>query len=232
MRTPMELSIHPVIRLVVYLILAGFFAAGDVAVLLAGATLLGITLVAVGWHPVLTTWRMLARLRWLFVSILVLYLAFTPGTVLIPAFQALTYEGLLQGAERIMALALLVLGAQLLAATTSQAELLAALFWLARPLGVFGLSRERFAVRVALALEAMSGIQTAVATGLAAQSGGPPVRRIAGALEATFQAVAARAEAVECRDIEIPLVAAPRPRQWLWPLLLATLLALVAHWGG
>lgn len=99
--------------------------------------------------------NMLLRMRWLFVSIFLIYGFSTPGEYLnfSPFDIALTYEGLREGALQITRLGLMLAAIALLMKTTPREDLIAGFYCLIWPLRAIGLSPERFASRLCLTLQ-------------------------------------------------------------------------------
>jgi energy-coupling factor transport system permease protein len=98
---------------------------------------------------------LLRRTRWIAFSLLLIYAYATPGTALwslLGSFSP-TYEGLLDGALQLGRLLCALSGLAVLLTSLSQERLVSGLYSLAYPLRFIGLSRERFAVRLALTLE-------------------------------------------------------------------------------
>lgn len=159
-------TLHPHIRLVSFLIFAAFVAVGK-------------------------PWPLLRRMRWLFLSLLIICLWFTPGQPLLPTFSSTpTLEGIEEGLQRIVALVLLALAASLLLQTTPRAPLLAALGWI-------GIKTERLAVRIALTLEAVTQAQHLLSEHMRqehATASRNPITRIGAVSAGLFQEVIARTE--------------------------------------
>jgi energy-coupling factor transporter transmembrane protein EcfT len=229
---------HPVIRIVSFIVLTAFLAVGDAAnILVATAILLALYLKIDGraWRP---AWKLLRRMRWLFLSIAVIYLWLTPGVPLIPGVQAFaawlpTVEGLWQGGLRIISLALMVTAASLLLSVTSREEVIGALHWIMAPLALLKFPRERFAVRTALSLEAVSRVQSHVRAALAA--GGEaanPLSRIGAVAGAIFGTVTGEAECASCEPIVLTRQSPPSLRQWGMPLLLAAVMTVSTRLMG
>ncbi len=219
--------VHPVIRIAVFLIAAAFLARGKLSVILivaAGLALLLIRLPEANWRTPLGLFR---RLRWLLISLLVVYGWFTPGSVLWPVLGAAspTREGLIEGMLRGGSLLLIAMAAQLLMLVTARPQLLAALYWLARPLRIIGVSRERLALRLTLTLEAVPQLAGAMTPTL--------YQGLQGNAATRFGQIAARAfqgaldQAARQPGSSVAIVTAQRPPwyQWLYPLALAALLA-------
>lgn len=230
---------HPVIRIVSFVVLTAFLALGDVANILVATAVLMFLYLKLDGHAWRTAWRMLRRMRWLFLSITVIYLWLTPGVPLIPGIPSSyaawlpTVEGLWQGALRIMSLALMVTAASLLLSVTPRDEVLGALHWMMAPLGLLRFPHERFAVRAALSLEAVARVQSHVRAALAAggESAGP-VARIGAVAGAIFGTVTGEAECASCEPIMLTEQSPPPLMQWGLPLLLAATMTVSMQLTG
>lgn len=217
---------HPLIRIVCFLVFTACLAFGD-----AWQVLCAFVLLVVGYGlirvPLDSAARMLGRLRWFFLSLLIVYGWFTPGRALWfeassgMARFAPTIEGLEAGSERIAALVAIMLSAHLLLRTLSREQLLAAIYGLARPLALFGQVRERMAVRMLLVIELLESTRALVVGRLAANQGGviAGLRAAGDVTSDLLIAVMQRAEggAGDIRIIvseRIPLI------QWSYPVIL------------
>lgn len=98
---------------------------------------------------------LLRRTRWIAFSLLLIYAYATPGTALWSPLGSIspTREGLLDGALQLGRLLCALSGLAVLLTSLSLERLIGGLYSLAYPLRFIGLSRERFAVRLALTLE-------------------------------------------------------------------------------
>ena len=226
---------HPVIRIVSFVVLTAFLALGDAANILIGAAILSFLHVRLNGRAWRESWHLLRRMRWLFLSIAVIYLWLTPGIPLFPisadyAEWLPTIDGLWQGGLRIAALALMVVAASLLLHVTAREEVLDALRWLLAPLSVVGFPHERFAVRTALTLEAVTRVQEQVRSALAAiPQTIKPLTRIGAVAAAVFGSVIREADATPCESIELPVQYPPPPLQWGIPLVLCVVMTLTAY---
>lgn len=228
---------HPVIKIILFLIYSAAVAFGGVAILLAGAALMLILyLLGPGewWLPAL---RMLRRMRWFFLSIALVYLLFTPGRLLFSAWPwGPTLEGLAGGGQRIASLVLIVFAVNLLLRTTLRPALISAILWCLIPLAWVGLPRERLAVRIALTLDAVDSVQVIYRHQSRDDEcdGEPPADirptslkarlwRIGATAQRLVTAVIEQAESVPTVAIEVPRPSNPPLVQWLYPLLLGAL---------
>lgn len=160
------------------------------------------------------------RIRWLLLSLAILYLVFTPGEPLLPALGALSpsRQGLELLLERGAVLLLMLLAALLVLRLTPRAELAAALERGLAPLGRIGLLPERLPSRFGMLFEALGDVEGFLRS--ARQADGSLARRAARAwmdiesyaLDATDTAAVA--------DDPLQLPAAPR---WQWNVPLSIL---------
>jgi hypothetical protein len=153
-------SLHPAVRIANYCLLIVIVAHAHMpvllivavsAVLVSGKRLLQCLLVAAtfGW-----------RLRWLLLSLLVLYLVFTPGTPLISNIQWLpSQEGLVAAINRLLTWAVILFLFALFHLHTTRAQWQAGIYWLAKPFAKLGLSAERLTIRMLLTFQAVSALQ-------------------------------------------------------------------------
>lgn len=98
--------------------------------------------------------NLLRRIRYILIFLIVIYAFNTPGEYLFDEslVVAPTYEGISAGFEQMLRLAAILAGLALLLSLTSREQLIAGLYWLARPLSAIGIDVERFAIRLWLTL--------------------------------------------------------------------------------
>lgn len=209
-------GVAPAIQLACVLIMAGFLPWLPLPVL-GGLLLLTVAgcvlLPSVSPQQVM---RSLRKLRWLLLSIAVLYLWFTPGTPVLPYtdWWLPTREGFWLALRRVTVLVTLVALVQLLLQRLSRATLAAAIMSLTTGLRYCGLNTTRFAWRLVLSLDAVPGMQSLVAN-VRAQ------HKTRGLAETAAQLVLAVENAAQ-RDsapVGVMPVIVPAPVwQWLLPL--------------
>ncbi|HEB91890.1 MAG TPA: hypothetical protein ENI94_00140 [Gammaproteobacteria bacterium] len=234
---------HPVIKIILFLIYAAAIAFGGVTTLLAGAVLMLVLYLPGPGERLLLAFRMLRRMRWFFLSIALVYLLFTPGRLLFSAWPwGPTLEGLAGGGLRIASLVLIVFAVNLLLRTTPRPALISAILWCLTPLAWVGLPRERLAVRIALTLDAVDSVQVIYRHRPRDDEHGaePPVNihpaslkarlwRIGATAQRLVSAVIEQAESAPVVAIEVPRPSSPALLQWLYPLLLGALF-MVLGW--
>jgi len=236
---------HAVIKIVCFFVFGAAMAVGSKPVLVVGFILVAslylselVRGVPTQLHNAL---KMLKRLRWLFLSILVVYLFFTPGILLFPdVLWGPTQEGLLQGLLRVAVLVLIVAAVNVLIGSTEQSEFLSAVSWCLQPLSWLGLSHERLAVRISLTLTTVGVLRTAcqheiqdeasgaaVMPSAASPSSEPKLMAIAKTAHRLFAKVIADAEQVSLQPITLPEQSHPPLLQWVIPVLLGIVLLTV-----
>lgn len=238
---------HAVIKIVSFLVFGAAMTTGSGPVLSAGAILvillylLEMSQVSSGetLNTLQHAFNMLKRLRWLFLSILIVYLFFTPGVLLWPdVLWSPTEEGLLQGLARIAVLVLIVAAVNVLIATTEQADFLSAVSWCLWPLSWLGVSHERLALRISLTLTAVGVLrktyrhetrdepvsENAVAESTGPKSFNPRLMTIAKTAHRLFAKVIDDAQHASLPEISLPEESRPPLVQWIIPVLLAVVL--------
>ena len=177
--------------------------------------------------------RALRRLRWLLLSLVILYLWFSrPDVHWIP-----DWEGVVLALERVGALVMIVIAANLLLQVNSTAQLVATLQWYLHPLRRLGLPTERLAVRLVLVLDTLQAVEQLYAPAEAPpelEKRGSPlgfvctkIQFISQRFTTLFQQVLIHAEQVPLQVLTIPTIHAPPWWQWGYPLSLGVLM----RWG-
>jgi len=148
----MKYELHPAVQIIIWIMLALLVQRLQGIVLLATCVVLVALALGVCAEQMLSLIR---RTRWIMVVLLFIYAYTTPGVGVLSQFDSLspTWEGLSDGATQLGRLLSVLAGLAILLAMLPQSRLISGLYVLMYPLQWFGLSRERFAVRLALTLE-------------------------------------------------------------------------------
>lgn len=229
----LAMILAPSIRILSLLVLASGLASGHPRVLVTGGVILLLTGSAALVHHRDFEWsgllRMMRRVRWLLLAMMILYGWFTPGDPLVPILGAWSpsLAGVLQGLLRVAALVAIVVAVYLLLMTTPRGDLVGGLLWFGRPLRRLGVDDRRFAVRLVLALEAVPQVQGLARAALETDVGASRMQRLGQAASRVLQAVLEQADA-QCGTIQVPDTQPVPGWQWLIPLLMAALLVVVA----
>jgi len=229
---------HPVIRIVTFLVFTLFVAFGGYSQLVFSIAMLGVFYALTHTHfPWRTSWIMLKRMRWLFLSMMVVYFWFTPGREVFPALEGFSpsWQGIQIGGLRIGSLVVIVTAVNIIIRSTSTELMTSGLLWLLAPLRYVGLPHERLALRIVLTFNMISEIQyefdllkreknEVVPSGDKMQSLSKRffyrldrVGRFGGGLIGN---ILVRAEKAGEQPIELPAEPAPPLFQWGLPLLL------------
>jgi len=214
--------VHPLIRVVALLVFVTGLALARPALLSAGFGLLLLLNILTGFPAPAVLLRMVLRLRWLLLAILLVYGWWTPGISLLPAIGSWspTTDGLVIGFSRILSLVLIVAAVHLLLQVTSRSELLPAIMQLIRPVTTQAV-RERLAVRILLSVEAVSRVQSLVSDTLKEH---PLYNRklstLGGAAQVLYGAVLDKAAQAGVDIIDVIEPESPPLWQWLIPLAL------------
>ena len=98
--------------------------------------------------------RTIMRMRWLFMSIFIIYAFATPGQYIefFPLNYAPTFEGSALGILQIIKLIIALASLSILFSMSSKQQLMLGLYLLLTPLKLFGINTERFTARILLTL--------------------------------------------------------------------------------
>jgi energy-coupling factor transport system permease protein len=145
------MTLHPSIRIIVLIMLAVCLQRLQLVPLTMLAAVLLILLVIARAKVYL---QMMRRMRWLLLTMLLIYAFSTPGEYIAgwPFWLAPTYEGLNGGLLQALRLSMMLAGLALLITMTSRKQLIVGFFILLWPLRYLGLDPERFAARLWLTL--------------------------------------------------------------------------------
>lgn len=216
---------HPVIRIVCYLVAAVFLARANAAQLLFSALVLGALLFVARPPQFLSRLlRALYRLKWLFLSMLVLYWWFTPA---VEAGAVANGSALAQGAMRVAILVLLIWGVFYVLSGLSREQLLGAIYYLLQPGKYLGLRPKRLALRLTLTLQAVNELQSEASPARDANEKVSPWQRIVNVVDYWFDYARRRAEQIELQPQTLPPVMQPPYWQWALPLLLIAAFVLL-----
>lgn len=111
--------------------------------------------------------KLLKRVRYIVIVLLLVYAYNTPGEYLPGWYFTLTptYEGLHAGVNQALRLVLIIAGLALLLTTTDRDQMIAGLYWLAKPFRFSAFQPERFAVRLWLTLHYVEHRQSPASVG-------------------------------------------------------------------
>ena len=145
------MQFHPAAQILTWCLLVASLQFLAVEALLAPACLMLLCAFVVSRHKLI---QLLRRTRWIMLSLLLIYAYSTPGQTLSDTLGMFspTREGLADGVLQLTRLFAALAGLAILLERLHRQQLIAGLYTLFAPLQWLGLSRERFAVRLALTL--------------------------------------------------------------------------------
>src|SRR5574340_383535 len=145
------MKFHPAVQILVWCLLVAVMQVLASGLLLLAASLVLLCAIAVSRHKFI---QLLRRTRWIMLSLLLIYAWSTPGQALSDVLGMFgpTREGLADSVLQLTRLLAALAGLAILLDRLHRLQLMAGLYTLLAPLQWLGLSRERFAVRLALTL--------------------------------------------------------------------------------
>ena len=145
------LSMHPFVKILYFILIL-------LLVSMVGSQMLTLLLVVLAlctlWFRAKSFVHAVRRMRWLFLSILIIYAFGTPGE-LVPQFPvnaAPTFEGIQLGLQQIEKLLIALAALSLLLTSSSREHMMLGLYMLLLPFKFIELNVERFAARLLLTL--------------------------------------------------------------------------------
>lgn len=235
---------HPVIRIICFLVFVVCLSRANAGQLFLAT---GLLFLLHFYSPVdflQPAFPMLVRLRWFFLSILVLYIWMTPDTSLFTDSSTALLSipsGMASGLGRIFSLLLIVFAISYLLSSLEQSQLVAAIYWLVTPLVYVGLEREKMVLRLAMGMEAAGKLMKTprVKAENEDSPGGGKIfyssfyrqfyQRVIGSLQHYYQYVLRCAEEDAGREVSFDCLNPPRLWQWGFPLGLYILFVLAGR---
>jgi energy-coupling factor transporter transmembrane protein EcfT len=224
---------HPVVRILCFLSLITALARANFPFILLADGIFLLFALRTPKDIFSFTWRLMHRMRWFWLSIILLYTLMTPGggqSIMLGALE-LSLGGFWLGLERCLALVTVLLFFTLLIHTTPPTQLQGALYWLLQPLRRVGLPADRLSIRIALTLQKIQELQARWST-----ASGPKLtlgswREIPDRIASLIQEVFSRAES-KPTQIDLSLeTSAPGYLQWLMLILLVTLIVVARFYS-
>ena len=201
--------------------------AQPIRVITAGSVLVIILLIS-GRRYLPDLWNMVWRLKWFWLSILVFYGWLIPGNAAFDTAYLPSQDGIALGLIRIAVLLDIIIAVILLVRTTPREQLIPAITWLLRPLGLFGIQTHVFSYRLVLTLEIAADFDAIIKERIKALEPGTSMLQggidiVAGQLVAIENVPASKTQT----PIELPALALPQWWQWLYPVLLLLILTMI-----
>lgn len=221
---------HPLIRVVCLVLMSAFAATAHIPFLIIAFALIAVVYLRAS-ISVSQCWRLIQRMRWFFLSILIIYFWFTPGDAFIPELANSLWfpsvDGVEQGVTRVICLILIIASVSALLQSTNREELFSAIYALIAWTRYIGFSPERFAVRASLTFSSLNEIQPLISSKKEQLKISDGVKaRIASLAEATtniFVDVYKNASEATLSTVKLDDVDRVNIWQWLYPIALIML---------
>lgn len=219
-------GVHPAIRITLLVVYAALLArASGASILALGVPLIAVSAAMGSGFPGIAL-AAVVRLKWLLASVAALYVGFAA------AGPQGVIDGVVAGAERCAALALMVVAAKLLLTMTPRDELAGGLAVLAAPLGHLGLDVTAFARRLVGTLDRVDETAELLRNGSPARAGESRIAALGRRAAEVFAAVEARTREPG-RGMQVPVEFGTPPwHQWLYPLAVAAVGVLAGGLAG
>lgn len=215
---------HPVIRIATFLIVAVFLSTNKFENLITAAILLLLLFfIYPSSASIKKAGKIIFRLRWLFLSILVIYGWFSSGDLLFPDWQTLSpyKQGIEHGFIRIIALVILILSLTQLVLQLSRNDLLGSISWYCYPLKWIGIPEQRVIARLILTIDAVQELENKWKEYKQLEiNSHSKLQQIYQRVLQLFDDVVTTAEHSETRIISVSLLTTPAWYQWFIPLSL------------
>ena len=220
------IAMHPFIKILCLLATTILLISASPIRTLVIVIILSLLLLFMGLEYFQASWKMCKRMKWFWLSLLVLYGWFIPGTpVFIFENISVEYipsiEGLSAGGLRATALLSIVSAVVLMMKSTSQEELIVSIMWLISPLRLLKIKTAQFSARLVLTLDTVTNTENSIKDALDETNNKISIFQHGINSMATLL-VNIETQAIKNSDTKIvlPQLNAPELYQWLIPLIL------------
>ena len=219
-------AMHPFIKILCLLATTVLLISASPMRTLVIVIILSLLLLFMGLEYFQAIWKMCKRMKWFWLSLLVLYGWFIPGTPIF-IFENISVEyipsidGLSAGGLRATALLSIVSAVVLMMKSTSQEELIVSIMWLISPLRLFKIKTAQFSARLVLTLDTVTNTENSIKDAL------DKTNKQTSIFQRGIDSMATLLENIETRAIKnsdakivLPKLDTPELYQWLIPLIL------------
>ena len=226
---------HPVVRIICLLVYITSLSRANAGQLIF-AFLILVPLYLIQPEGLSKALKMLLRLRWFFISIILVYVWLTPTIEFTElsrhsSFWNNYWPGFIAGIERMFSLILIVFAVAHLLSGLTQEQLLAAIYWLAFPLVLLGVKRERLAIRMLLTLDLVQQ------SGQLDENDKENINNStlnkwnywAEKIVVRYQMVLQKADSLVSQEYSFNQLPSPDLIQWFYPVLLYLAFILASH---
>ena len=220
------IAMHPFIKILCLLATTVLLISASPMRTLVIVIILSLLLLFMGLQYFQASWKMCKRMKWFWLSLLVLYGWFIPGTPIfifenISVEYIPSIEGLSAGGLRAIALLSIVSAVVLMMKSTSQEELIVSIMWLISPLRLFKIKTAQFAARLVLTLDTVTNTENSIKDALDETNKQISIfQRGIDSMAALLVNIETRAIQKSDTKIVLPQLDMPKLYQWLIPLIL------------
>lgn len=211
---------HPLAKIVTVLIVSIFVGISGWGSVFITALLL-IPLYIYFPHFFGSAWRMIRRLKWFYLSILLVYLLFNPQSAPTPDASWFDLSRLDAGGFRVSVLIMIVLSVNLLIRTSDQKDLLSGLYLLIKPFKWLGFSPKKFILRAYLSLNYIQTLDRRLKTEKGFFKRDRSIKKMVPRLADFISDWIDQARLQTTgQSIQINLLKYPKLKEWIIPILL------------
>ena len=227
---------HPAIRVFSVIIAIVFLTKPHWNIVLSILCLSLSFLMFKGSTLLLSSLKMLWRLKWLYLSILIVYGWFSPGEAIvtldtIDAAYIPTVEGLQVGALRVLVLVTIVSMVAGLLLSLERPQLVSAIIFLSKPLSIIGIDSSRFALLLVLTLDKVLVAETTMHEMLSNnQERKGLLNKASSLLKDALLNIEKESEQQQIIEMKINEISAPPLWQWLLPTVFASALYILNYY--
>ena len=169
--------------------------------------------------------QMCWRMKWLWLSLLILYGWFIPGspiffTDIVPLILIPSSEGLIMGGLRALVLFNIISAVVLIVKSTTKEALIVSIMWLMTPFKLFKMDTAVFAARLVLTMERVTETESEIRSSLQENNTVSYLQRGIDAVARLLIMVEQQASEDPSILVTLPHIDMPKLTQWLIPIIL------------
>lgn len=204
---------HPVIRITTFILLAVLLARAHPMQMGWVLCVIGLCFIFEAGKGLAAALKLLWRVRWLLLSIMLIYVWMPVGTIT---------ESLWLAAHRMALLVTMLLALQALVLNMARDDIVLGLYMTLFPFTIFGLSREKMVMRLILTLESVAQLPMVIQQDKSATPKSiSPLAQISERLVNTISRVLAHGEQIDHAAVTIKTDSQVPLWQWLLPVMIS-----------
>lgn len=216
---------HPFIKILCLLVIITMLVALSperVVIITIALLLLVILKGKIYWQAIR---QMCWRMKWLWLSLLILYGWFIPGspiffTDIVPLILIPSSEGLIMGGLRALVLFNIISAVVLIVKSTTKEALIVSIMWLMTPFKLFKMDTGVFAARLVLTMERVTETESEIRSSLQENNTVSYLQRGIDAVARLLIMVEQQASEDPSILVTLPHIDMPKLTQWLIPIIL------------